>query len=170
MRDFFELAKILDDDIKELGLLMKASECRNYALDRSYVRSIFSAVESILYAFRQSIYSAHNFDLVFSVKEQAFILERRYKSKNNTVEKVTCRPSLKDSILHNSEYYARLKGIKSFSFPKTDGWDDMKRAIKIRNCLTHPKSINEINITNDDLDVVIRAKIWFTNELLEQYK
>lgn len=166
----FELAMILDDDISVVAQAMEESKPRSSALDRSYIRTVFSALEGILFTLRQEIIRAENFGTEFMPIERAFILEKRYNSKSKKVTKQTARPSIRESICNNTKYYARSKGMKGFTFPETSGWGDMKKAITIRNRITHPKSIKEIAITNEELEVIVRAKKWFTTEVMAQYK
>ncbi|EHH2479586.1 hypothetical protein C9I98_17935 [Photobacterium sanctipauli] len=170
MNNPFELAVILDEDISAVAKAMEESKPRSSALDRSYVRTVFSALEGVLFALRQEIIQADNFGTEFMPKERAFILEKKYNQRTNTVTKHTFRPSIRESICTNTGYYARSKGLKDFRFPETSGWDDMKKAITIRNRITHPKSIEQITITNEELEVILRAKKWFTTEVMAQYK
>lgn len=168
MEDLWKLIDILEDDIKVTAKFMVENQ-RTGALERSYVRAMFASLEGILFVFRKEMISSSDFDKIFSKKDRAFILERKYDKKNDVVKSEVMFPTLKESIKKNIKYYSKHRNIKDYRFPETKGWQDMLQSIKLRDALTHPKDITDLKLSNSKIEMVLRAKIWFKDEVMGQF-
>jgi hypothetical protein len=56
--------------------------------------------------------------------------------------------------------YAKASQI-DYTLPRGDsGWQDFKRAIKVRDRLTHPKRPQDLEVSEDETQTVLRAYKW----------
>lgn len=56
--------------------------------------------------------------------------------------------------------YAKAGGVE-YSIPKGDaGWDKLKRSIKVRDRITHPKRSRDLDVSYDELEMVMSAYVW----------
>jgi hypothetical protein len=46
-------------------------------------------------------------------------------------------------------------------------WEDFKKAVKIRNRVTHPKESGDLNITEDELTTIKSVESWFNSIVKE---
>ena len=51
-----------------------------------------------------------------------------------------------------------------------NGWVRYKKALKIRDRITHPKKIQNLAITDSEFDIVLNAWEWFHKQLNELFK
>lgn len=49
------------------------------------------------------------------------------------------------------------------------GWESYKKAVKIRNRITHPKNISDLNISKEEMSTVREAFMWFIDTFDEYY-
>jgi len=55
---------------------------------------------------------------------------------------------------------SRINGIEHFDFGGAD-WDNFRQAISIRHRVTHPKSANDLHVSNADVEQATGALFWF---------
>jgi len=51
-----------------------------------------------------------------------------------------------------------------------NGWDSFRKAVKIRDRITHPKNKEDFNVTDEDIEIFNQAVMWYLesqNQLLE---
>ncbi|WP_299974603.1 hypothetical protein [uncultured Pseudoteredinibacter sp.] len=159
------LAAELEKDIDIMaGYVVNDQSC--LTLRRSYIRAVLSALEGVLYTLREDI--IRHGDLgSFSPKQRAKLLEKVYR--NGVVQSADKYLPLEEAIKFMPKCFARHMGIKGFEFPHGDeGWARMKEAIRIRNKITHPKCLNDLNVSVADLATVATAKVWFKERVSSQ--
>jgi hypothetical protein len=164
--DPWALAQELEKDIHIMAN-HTAGDQACLALRRSYVRTVFSALEGILYMLREDIIHSGELDTLFTPKQRAKLLEKAYKK--GVVQKHDKYLPLREAIKFVPECFAKHMGITDFKFPHQDeGWEQMQAAIEIRNNITHPKSNDALNISVKDLEIVVAAKVWFKDHVSSQ--
>lgn len=170
--DFDELGETF------LGMLMAdviAADARFKALGdqssrRDFIRTSFAAIEGLVWTYRENVLSAAatldeltlDLEFVFSEKSYAvtesgkLVSQPRYISLMAMVRLTT---NLAKSL--SSDVIAYFGG---------EGWESLKKAVKIRNRLTHPKSKADLIIDARDIDVCWTALLWlgeFTTDVAE---
>ena len=74
----------------------------------------------------------------------------------------------KSNIKFTLPFYAQALGI-SFEFDppldKEPGWSRLCRAIEKRNQLMHPKSQDDLSVSDSDLEDALCAASWFVEQL-----
>lgn len=166
MNELWEMVAVLEEDIKRMADLLIANQ-KDQTCERAYVRIVFSALDGVLNLLKSEMSSSKEFDTIFSKKERARILDRKYDQKTDTVKSEQLFQSPKDTIRETLKFYARYKKRNNYEFPNNSGWQDMITAIKIRNKITHPKKRKDLDISVSDLEKILRAKNWLRDEALE---
>lgn len=156
--DFFALLGELKDDVDRCGNTLdfgnlKAEEDEFWR--RMYVRSAFACIEGMTYRLKQVAHAAHNSKkCTFSEKEVSFIKEEkrlRFMDNIEFVFKITARAI-------DSEHRLAVGDNE---------WDLLRKASKIRDRLTHPKTTRDLFVSVDELHIVGRAFDWLSVQIVE---
>lgn len=172
-----ETNKMLEIMNADLFKIMKKTdqESEDQCWRRMVVRTALSIVESV--CFRMKLL-AINVGILkgieFSKREKAFLYEEKeIKRKDDSIEKRKFYPESKENLKFVFKIIARMFGTK-FEIKEEDvGWRSYVKAIEIRNRITHPKNIEDLNVSIKDYDTAGEAFRWFSllfNELLKEIK
>ncbi|MDB6125200.1 MAG: hypothetical protein JWQ71_4193 [Pedosphaera sp.] len=175
----------MDDDLKKLQemitvLLQDVTRCYD-ALDnakdeddrrfwaRTTVRAVFAAVggsceylcsEALKFEI-QKLEKGHVSLGTLSVLSG----ETYYVADDGEIRWQPIRISLKNHILFALNSYAEAHGVIHRAKKNSKGWQSLCNAIKVRDDITHPKSIKALQITPAQILDVREAFIWFHNQL-----
>lgn len=142
-----EFARILIDDIGvALGHLVKEN---TPAHRRELVRTHFAAVEGIIWELRQHVLGGATIQL--SPYERAALEEESYtvneRGDVNVVSRGLPIPTAIRLIVKTVQRYR-----PNFKVDFSDaGWGHLNEAIKVRHRLTHPKSLEDLAVSDDDI-------------------
>ncbi len=156
------LFKLIND------LARDADECESAVVNtgsslakRNFVRALFAWIEAVSYFMRQHVLSELRKEELAeeSIPKLLAASERSYRvdEKGDVVE----------VPLMTKTSYNLLFSLRSFAevvaFPLTVGkggrnWQAYTRALKIRDKITHPKSPDDLELTEADLEAVREAK------------
>lgn len=151
--DPWALANELEKDIFEIAELTMKDQ-GSMSIRRSYVRTVFAALEGILYMLRMDIIHHGELDKLFTPKQRAKLLEKVYKG--GVVQKDDKYLPLKEAVKFVPECFAIHMGIKDFNFPHESlGWKKMQQALKLRNEITHPKTTESLKVSVSELEMII---------------
>ncbi|WP_039985573.1 hypothetical protein [Vibrio owensii] len=166
MTNFIQLAQKLDSDLEEVGSLLIKHQ-GNSALENAYVRTFFSTVEGIMYAFRQEAMANKDYTEIFDLAEQAKLQGRKFDQTRQVILAKNSRLSFKEYVKFSCRCLAKSRGEdpKELGFIGVD-WDNFLSANNIRDQLTHPKSIDDLYLGAEKLEVVLRAKLWLKEQVL----
>ena len=132
----------------------------NQTSRRDFIRTLFAAVEGSVWLFREHVRSiADDLDELSPMLAMA-INENSYSVGENgkLIEQQRHIPML-SMIRLVTNLAKKLSSDLDADF-SGDGWIDLKRTIAIRNRITHPKSITDLNITSDDTKTAWSGLIW----------
>jgi hypothetical protein len=59
---------------------------------------------------------------------------------------------------------ADATGVTTDYFQES-GWTDLRRAVKVRNRITHPKSPEDMVVAKEEVDALVRGISWFVQSL-----
>lgn len=134
---------------------------------RDLIRTIFVAIEGLVWIYRRSVRSAADtieplspitelaFDeLSYSVDEQGRINEQPRYINITTMIRLASRVA--------EEISPELKIDFSVS-----GWMDLRLALKVRNRITHPKNISDLAVSEGDIQISQSALFWILGLLDE---
>ncbi|WP_290517279.1 hypothetical protein [Alcanivorax sp.] len=168
MSEYVKLVRRLESDLEEVGDLLLKNK-GNEALECSYIRALFSTLEGILFAFRIEVVESDKFKLIFDLPSQAKILEKKLDPNNYCITKKTRYLTFKQAVKYSCRSLARVKGKNPDDLPfKGPDWSNVLEANKIRDRITHPKSVDDLVIGNDGLEVVMKAKAWLREEVFSK--
>jgi len=180
--------KVIDsllDDINQCEEKIKDNDSQFYR--RSFIRTFFSLTEAITFMFRR--HAMYSVELDIQCKASNALRNDANKEihKKKWFESSKL---LHEWSLLSHEFYApgetgKLKrqerkipfinyvafSIRAYSqhsrwfdcstFFADNGWNDFKKSAKIRNRITHPKSEEDILISEEDMKIVESASVWF---------
>jgi hypothetical protein len=140
---------------------------------RMLVRSMFACIEGIVYSMKQMALSANRLQGTLSPEE---VLCCKEISFNMTDKGQMKEHPAKLRFLPNLQFaFAVL--AKTFQVPfKLDtscmDWKHMVLSVKLRDRLTHPKRPFDLELTDEELGLALKAYVWFdtqVEELLQQW-
>jgi hypothetical protein len=132
----------------------------NQTSRRDFIRALFAAIEGSIWQFREHVRSiADDLDELSPILAMA-IAENSYSVGENgkLVEQQRYIPML--SMIRLVTNLAKKLSPDLDADFSGHGWTDLKRTIAIRNRITHPKSITDLNITSDDTKTAWSGLIW----------
>ena len=161
------LTDLLDADTKELP---GESAHKLQAIRRLYVRMVVSAVESAMSTFRQEALEVPS---KFTDGELLLLKGVSYELADNgkVIEKQAHAPFF-SSFKFAFQMLAKAKGLRAQPDYSLAGWQALQHTVKLRNRLTHPKSVLEMQVSDEDMTQVDAAELWFrlaNRALMEEY-
>jgi hypothetical protein len=160
LENLLGLAKVLRDDVRRF----RAGE--DSAMRRAFVRAVFSCIEGTSFGFRYAaLHLARTRGVTLSpgeiqmCKEVTYVLDERGQVEER---------QLISSSLANVRFALRIfsKSVGSpYEFPAGEsGFEKLQVAQRIRNRLTHPRRLEELEVTSDEQDVVATAFDWIDEQ------
>ena len=153
---------------KEIELLENSLSLENPAGRRIMIRSVFTALESQVsllcyhlvnitppYSNETPDGKSKFFFEISTLSNQAYRI-----SDKGTVEVIEPRITLRNKALFALDISTRIYGTK-LSPKEIDGWNEFLDFIKIRNRVTHPKNLNDIEISEQEYNKAIKALKWY---------
>ena len=135
---------------------------------RQLIRAIFAYIEAVTFSAKawSAGYCIEN-DIDISPQERYFATDTEYElnEKGEIVEAVA-RLSLARNIRFAIAMNRKAHGVQTPFDPSVEWWSCLRKAIKVRDRLTHPKMPGDLDVTADDILVALKAKEGFESELL----
>lgn len=137
---------------------------------RTMVRTWFALVEGLSYQLRQVTLATLQGTDFLSTLEIALLKEERHsindKGYLKTSEQFLPFPQ---SLLFSIRAYIKNHGAKFEADTQHPGWSAMLRAAKVRNHITHPKSVTALELSEEDLKAVVEAAKWWKATMLGMF-
>ncbi|MDP1862350.1 MAG: hypothetical protein Q8K52_00410 [Thiobacillus sp.] len=137
---------------------------------RALVRAHFALIEGLSYSLRQvTLASLHGTEFLTEA-EVALLREERYsideKGHPKAIQQFLKFP---DSLLFSIRCYIK-NHVATFD-PDTQhpGWSAMRRAVKVRDRVTHPKTAESLDLSNEDLQSFADAAAWWKMTMLAMF-
>jgi hypothetical protein len=163
-RVFTVLNKDLDRAIE-----FERAEPGQYAY-RTLFRTYFAYVEGIAFQLRQVTLVSLQGTNVLTIEELALLREERFQldSKGFPEAKENYQPIL-PNLLFSVHCYVKNHGATYRPDTGHHEWESMRKAVSARNRLMHPKSTNDLEITEEDIQHLNAGAAWWQRTLLEMY-
>jgi hypothetical protein len=151
------LSESVDTDAAVWGTLVQ-EHYQPQAIRRMYVRLFISFVESVLATLKADMLEEID-DL--SNAERALLSETTYdlSDQGKPVEKASF-VSIQKSLRFVFTMYAEMYGVQPSQNYGDDGWAAFLDAIRIRNRITHPRRVDELSISDDEMVRIDKAHDW----------
>jgi hypothetical protein len=163
LKELYELLQV--DVSKSLNLLQGKGD--QFA-SRVFIRSVFASIEGIVFRLKQAALEvAVDIEADLSKPEIALLAEETYElgEKGEPITK-TSFLQLQKNLKFAFHIFARVFDIEYKLKVDDAGWASFLGAIKIRNRITHPKHVQDIEISVKDVEIVSAALMWFTKSEL----
>ncbi len=126
-------------------------------------------IEAVIYVMKQIAVEAHPDPKcpTISEAERAFAAEREVKlTAEGDVEQRAAKIPLETNIRFAFKLLAKASGVSTVLDVSGPEWQSLQRAIKVRDRITHPKTISDLAISDAELsDVVIGFRWLVTSHL-----
>lgn len=130
---------------------------------RTFIKTIFSNIEGILYAAKQTI--LEDKDKIESDKDIINLQEKRYEgSSKDRLKEIIVYPNFLDNIKLVFKYYRSLHSPKYDLNNFYTQLDKYKIVKDIRNKVTHPKYTTDLIVTDEELGKCKEFDSWFFSE------
>ncbi len=127
---------------------------------RDFIRTLFAAVEGIVWQFRENIRGAAEDLGELSPQLAMALTETSYSVGENgkliEQQRFIPLPTMIRLVTNVAKELAPALEIEI----NGEGWGDLKRTIVIRNRVTHPKGISDLNISSDDTKAAWSGLFW----------
>lgn len=136
---------------------------------RSYIRSTVAAIEGIVWLLKQTcLKAAGEARSRLSVAEYAMLSDATYELTNNgEVRTQTKFLKLAENLRFAVNTCNRLFGTAIDLQVGTSSWEEFRTSTTIRNRITHPKDIRELQITDNEIAMCKRVVSWFNQRIWE---
>jgi len=156
------LIEILKGDaLIALTELQSESEENEQFIKRSFVRTTFAAIEGIMNVLKQSILGCYKIGMIELAKKD---FERLVETEES-FESLLIKPKripLKDMMKFiYTTYSNNMKNREMIIDVNSPEWMAFCEGIKIRDRLTHPKTVNDLIVTQEELNALLVASKWF---------
>ncbi|MGA9767933.1 MAG: hypothetical protein WBV94_02765 [Blastocatellia bacterium] len=134
---------------------------------RQAVRTSFAYIEAGIYSLKQITLVVHDtFGATFTDAELALLAEQSFELNEAGKAKTQVKfLKLASNLRFAFSCYARAFDC-NYTLNVTDGdWNCFLNLINIRNRLTHPKILSDIDVSDDDLKNITKAFNWYQKSL-----
>jgi hypothetical protein len=130
---------------------------------RNYIRALFAAIELAIYVLKRTLLVASSSGPgKLSFSELALLREETFDLKENgqvRTQKKFLR--IADNLRFTTQCMAKGFGLSLKLNTADRSWDDFKKAVEIRNRITHPKGHQEFDVSKQEAELAIRVGHWF---------
>lgn len=135
---------------------------------RAFIRTVFASIEgmiSILQA--ECLGFSERYEDPYSEAELAILREEAYSIDSRGRAQIRPNYAPLDARLRFVIPAYMRPHVSDFSLDLSgDGWQAFLEALSVRHRITHPKSLSDLDVTEDDLETTRKAFAWFMHEVL----
>lgn len=164
-----EVFRVLSADINKICTY--ENFVNDEAAHRSLIRAHFAFIEGMVYQLR-SIALASDADLsVYSAEEISVLREKNYfLNQKGGIERQDSFERILPMMLFSMRAYAKLHRTTFSPDTGAHGWEAMRKYVKIRNALTHPKTLDDLVVNKEKTEISSAANEWFQRNLTELFR
>jgi hypothetical protein len=174
MNEFVELRKNMIEDLETINRFL-IDDPLNECLQRVFVRTLYSFIETTCYIWKQAAHLKESSDLAsgmikeprLSNKEISMIFEESYYvSENGNVGSRPCYAEASRNFRFALKVFEKTFGY-GMSFVFNDkGWASYLKGLQIRNRLTHPRTVSDIVISDEEHEIINEVFDWFFGHII----
>jgi hypothetical protein len=166
--DFKDLRATYNELVRDVDLSkgLDTDVCSEAFIKRTYARAFFAMVEGIIAQLKQLALHANAESRVFEVFELELLEERvgYLDSSDGTAKPGNAKLSFLPNLQFSMTSAARALNL-DFKLEKGgQGWLAMRDSVKIRDRITHPKNMDSLVISDDEMKKLGQANAWFRDE------
>jgi len=132
---------------------------------RLYTRSVFALIEALILVMKQMALSFHPEPSceTISQAERVFAQEQVYRlSESGDIEVHRNKVTLETNIKFSFKLFAKSGYVSATLEVSCLEWQSLKKAIKVRDRITHPKKVADIEILDHEFEDVRTSLSWLT--------
>ncbi len=148
-----------------------SAEHSNPFAHRTVVRTLFSLIEGLAFQLRQvTIASLEPHTGSLTLAELVLLREERYNLNTKGEPETSDNfQNFLPNLLFTIRSYGKNHGATFQADTSTHGWQAMRHAVNLRNRITHPKSVANLTLSDQDQKNLIEAAAWWKKTLLEMF-
>lgn len=156
-------------EIKEFNSFAEKSVVSVQFQRRTLVRTTFSVIEAHISHLKQTaLFLATDMPGLFSDVEILALKEEDFNiSDNGKVKTSKAKIKFKSNMKFAFSSFARIFGKEYNMDLSGQGWEDFKNSILVRDRITHPKSSESWEISEEEEERVVRGWLWFKKNLAD---
>ncbi len=167
--DTSSFRQAVSGDVDVCWLALKKEDTQ--ANRRAYTRAAFAAVEAFVSVLKAQVIAEIEAGRYVATRAEAAAL---YEEAYDLTEEGVARArqsflGLRNNLRFAVDVFCRAHGVSVRPDYSTEGWKQFRRAMEVRNRITHPKIRTDIDLSDDELNDVDRAFFWFLNASTSLY-
>lgn len=158
-----QLGALLVELTEEYAVISKGSTPSEISQMRMRIRTMFAILEAVIYVWKQMALEYHPDPncAVFTQAERLFAQEQEYcLSDKGVVGTRRAKVSLKTNVRFAYKMLAKSGSVNSELDVSGSEWQAFQKAIDVRDRITHPKNISDLNVTIEEHNAVTAAFGW----------
>ena len=135
---------------------------------RLLVRAVFAYIEAVTFSVKASSAGrCMELDIDITPQERYFATDTDYElNDKGEIVKTSAKIPLAHDIRFAIAMNRKANGIPDPFDASVEWWSCLRKAIKIRDRLIHPKMPGDLNVTGEDIVKVLKARDGFIAEIL----
>lgn len=169
VKELGDVFTILNGDL-DTALAHAIKQDDQYAR-RTLYRTYFAFVEGLAFQLRQVTLASLAETGVLTTAELALLREERFQLDSKGLpEPRENFQSFLPNLLFSIRCYVKNHGAEFVPDTGHAGWEAMQRAVRIRDRLTHPRSLDGLVVSDDDKETLIKASDWWKATLVTMFR
>jgi len=165
VREAFDAYDVLNSDVKRVLDLLEGADLPS--VRRDFVRTVIASIEALINCFRQRVLTHVDKDpKLFSNGEIAQLRGEAYYLTDTG--RVRVRPTFAplpaslSFVLEMNRYFDTTLAIDTNS----PDWTRFKRVVEVRNRLTHPRNVQDLDVSDAEVADTKHTQVWLLRSVL----
>lgn len=135
---------------------------------RQLIRAIFAYIEAVTFSVKAwSAWRCMGAGIDITPEERYFATDTEYElNDRGEVVESTAKISLARNIRFALSLNRRAHGVMEPFDASVEWWSCLRKAMRVRDRLTHPKLPGDLDVSGDEIVEVLKAKAGFESEVL----
>lgn len=159
-KKLIEMSSFLNEDLQEASELFRFTT-HGFAA-RTCIRTLFSELEAKMFLLHELLLHMHTLSMIQLSPEEVIILKEQSCSVGSAGNIITSNKFIpfKENLLMTLSFSFRFFNKEVFRDTKDPRWQDVISLIQIRNRITHPKQMVDLQISEHEVKIFNSAQDW----------
>lgn len=151
----------LSDDVDRAERDVVANDDSNSR--RNHIRALFAMIEGTIYMLKRTVLiAASSGPGPLSIAELALLHEKAFHLTDKGAPREQDQfPRIIDNLRFTKNCLEKAFGYSLDLNDTPDNWNDFKKAIAVRNRITHPKGLQDFDVSKEESELAVRVAHWF---------
>lgn len=161
-----QILELLPDLVKDVKTAEEKLDNQQYSR-RVYVRTLFAMIEGVTYAMKIALFGIAQQYRKLKVPDLVVLKGSTFDLNNKgEIQEKRKDFQIPDNLRFTVRSVERVLESRIDLGVGTQDWTNFKKAVKIRNHITHPKNPKDFDISDEDLECIRSVNSWF-NSIVE---